>query len=115
MTHHPYKGIFPILYTYFNEDGSIDRAAMQRQVDVCINAGAHGIAILGIVGEFDKLNVNEKREITEIVAEAVDHRVPLAVTVFGEPWKIIAGYDNVKNREQKTWHHLPGNARGNHA
>ncbi|MDE0992916.1 MAG: dihydrodipicolinate synthase family protein [Rhodospirillales bacterium] len=81
MTHHTYKGIFPILYTFFNEDGSIDKAAMKRQVDVCINAGAHGIVILGIVGEFDKLNVNEKRKITEIVAEAINGRVPLAVTV----------------------------------
>ncbi|NQV99710.1 MAG: dihydrodipicolinate synthase family protein [Rhodospirillales bacterium] len=81
MPHHPYKGIFPILYTFFNKDGSIDRDAMKRQVDVCINAGAHGIAILGIVGEFDKLDVNEKCRITEIVAEAVAGRVPLAVTV----------------------------------
>lgn len=81
MPHHAYKGIFPILYTFFNEDGSIDKGAMKRQVDVCIAAGAHGIAILGIVGEFDKLNVNEKRSITEIIAEAVDGRVPLAVTV----------------------------------
>jgi 2-keto-3-deoxy-L-arabinonate dehydratase len=81
MAHHPYKGVFPILYTFFNEDGSIDKAAMKRQVDACINAGAHGIAILGIVGEFDKLNVIEKRTITEIVAEAVNGRVPLAVTV----------------------------------
>lgn len=81
MSHHPYRGIFPILYTYFNEDGSIDRPAMKRQVDACINAGAHGIAILGIVGEFDKLNINEKRTITELVAEDIDGRVPLAVTV----------------------------------
>lgn len=81
MPHHTYKGIFPILYTFFNADGSIDKAAMKRQVDVCINAGAHGIAILGIVGEFDKLNVNEKRNVTEIIAEAIDGRVPLAATV----------------------------------
>lgn len=81
MPNHAYKGIFPILYTFFNEDGSIDKGAMKRQVDVCINAGAHGIAILGIVGEFDKLNVIEKTTITEIIAEAVDGRVPLAVTV----------------------------------
>lgn len=81
MPHHPFKGIYPILYTFFNADGSIDTGAMKRQVDVCINAGAHGIAILGIVGEFDKLNVIEKRAITEIIAEAVDGRVPLAVTV----------------------------------
>ncbi len=81
MPHHPYRGIFPILYTFFNRDGSIDRTAMKRQVDVCINAGAHGIAILGIVGEYNKLDVKEKTTITDIVAEDIDGRVPLAVTV----------------------------------
>jgi 4-hydroxy-tetrahydrodipicolinate synthase len=54
---------------------------MRRQVDACIGAGAHGIAILGIVGEFNKMDVNERRILLDIVADAVRGRVPLAVTV----------------------------------
>jgi 2-keto-3-deoxy-L-arabinonate dehydratase len=76
-----FKGIYPMLYTFFDAEGGIDRSAMNRQIDWCIESGAHGIAILGIVGEFPKLDVRERRALVEIVAEGVNGRVPLAVTV----------------------------------
>lgn len=76
-----FHGIYPMLYTFFDADGKIDVPVMRRQVDACINAGAHGIAILGIVGEFNKMDVNERRVVLDVVAEAVQGRVPLAVTI----------------------------------
>lgn len=76
-----FAGVYPILYAFFDPDGRLDRAAMRRQVDACIAAGAHGIALLGLVTEFYKLNEAEKREVVEVVAEAIGGRVPLAVTV----------------------------------
>ena len=76
-----FHGIYPMLYTFFDASGGLDRAAMRRQVDACINAGAHGIAILGIVGEFNKMDVRERLAVLECVAENVNGRVPLAVTV----------------------------------
>jgi 4-hydroxy-tetrahydrodipicolinate synthase len=76
-----FHGIYPMLYTFFDHSGGIDRVAMKRQVDACIRAGTHGIAILGIVGEFNKLDVRERRRVLEIVAEDIAGRVPLAVTV----------------------------------
>jgi 4-hydroxy-tetrahydrodipicolinate synthase len=76
-----FHGIYPMLYTFFDRQGGLDRTAMGRQVNACIAAGAHGIAILGIVGEFNKLNVLERREVLDCVAEIVSGRVPLAVTI----------------------------------
>ena len=76
-----FHGIYPMLYTFFDADGKIDVGVMRRQVDACIGAGAHGIAILGIVGEFNKMDVNERRVVLDVVAEAVEGRVPLAVTI----------------------------------
>jgi len=76
-----FYGVYPMLYTYFDADGRIDLPAMRRQVDACIDAGAHGIAILGIVGEFYKLNCIERRAVLDCVAESVAGRVPLAVTI----------------------------------
>lgn len=73
-----FRGIYPVLYTFFDSRGAIDRAAMQREVEVCIDAGASGITILGIAGESTKMNVNERRRVLDIVAEAVAGRVPLA-------------------------------------
>jgi len=83
-----FHGIYPMLYTFFDRAGGIDRTAMKRQVDACIAAGAHGIAILGIVGEYNKMDVRERRRVLEIVADDVAGRVPLAVTV---PEPSIAG------------------------
>jgi 4-hydroxy-tetrahydrodipicolinate synthase len=79
-----FRGLYPMLYTFFRADGAIDRPAMRRQVDACIKAGCHGIAILGIVGEFNKMDAQERRRVIDAVAEDVGGRVPLAVTV-GEP------------------------------
>lgn len=76
-----FKGLYPMLYTYFASDGGLDRAAMKRQVDACVAAGADGIAILGIVGEFNKMDVAERRTVLECVASELGGRLPLAVTV----------------------------------
>src|SRR5215831_14416556 len=76
-----FHGIYPMLYAFFNRDGSLDRAAMARQVEACIAAGAHGIAVLGLATEVPKLNVTERRQLMESVAADVRGRVPYAVTV----------------------------------
>ena len=79
-----FGGIYPILYAFYDERGGIDAAAMRLQVERCIAAGAHGIAVLGLVTEVNKLDVEERRAIVDLVAEAIGGRVPLAVTI-GEP------------------------------
>jgi 4-hydroxy-tetrahydrodipicolinate synthase len=76
-----FAGVYPILYAFFAADGRLDRAAMQAQVDSCIACGAAGIAVLGLVTEVHKLDTAERREIVDVVAEAIGRRVPLAVTV----------------------------------
>lgn len=74
-------GIWPILYAFFTGDGRVDRAAMRRQVDACVAGGAHGIAVLGLATEVGKLDQRERREVLEWVAEDLDGRAPLAVTI----------------------------------
>jgi len=76
-----FRGIYPILYTYFDAQERLDRDAMRKQVEACIRGGAHGIAILGFVGEYYKLTLAERRTIIEWVCEDVAGRVPVAVTV----------------------------------
>lgn len=76
-----FHGVYPMIYAFHGPDGRLDRAAMKRQLDACIAAGVHGIAILGIVTEFNKLDVNERRQVIEWTAEDLAGRVPLAVTV----------------------------------
>jgi 2-keto-3-deoxy-L-arabinonate dehydratase len=76
-----FTGIYPMLYTFFDAAGGLDAGAMRHQVDACVAAGAHGIAILGIVGEFNKMNVGERRAVLDMIAGDLAGRRPLAVTV----------------------------------
>ncbi len=76
-----FHGIYPMIYAFFGSDGRLDRGAMKQQVEALIAGGVHGIAILGIVTEYNKLDVNERRQVIEWSAEDVAGRVPLAVTV----------------------------------
>src|SRR5437870_4686177 len=41
-------GIWPILYAFFTERDTLQRAAMRRQAEICVAAGAHGMAVLGL-------------------------------------------------------------------
>ena len=75
-------GIHPILYAFFNADGTLDRGAMRRQVDALIAMGAHGIAVLGLATEVRSLTPAERRMLMDWTAEDVGGRVPLAVTIF---------------------------------
>jgi len=76
-----FSGIYPMLYSFFNTDGSFDRGAMKAQVDHVVDAGAHGIGILGLVSEVFKLDLNERLRFVELSAELNAGRRPLAVTV----------------------------------
>jgi dihydrodipicolinate synthase/N-acetylneuraminate lyase len=76
-----FKGIYPILYAYFGADGRLDEAAMRKQVRCCLAGGAHGLAVLGLATEVNKLSPAEKRDVVRWSAEEIAGRVPLAVTV----------------------------------
>jgi 2-keto-3-deoxy-L-arabinonate dehydratase len=76
-----FSGIYPILYAFYDKAGRLDDGLMRLQVDKCIGAGAHGIAVVGLVTEVHKLDVNERRHLVEVVGRAIDGRVPYAVTV----------------------------------
>ena len=76
-----FRGIYPILYAFFDESDRLDRAAMRRQVEACVRHGAHGIAILGLATEVGKLSLAERRQLVDWAAEDIAGRVPLAVTV----------------------------------
>jgi len=80
MTDPKFHGIYPMIYAFFGPDGRLDRAVMKRQVEACVASGVHGVAILGIVTEFNKLDVNERRQVIEWTAEDLAGRLPLAVT-----------------------------------
>lgn len=76
-----FHGVYPILYSFFDDQGALDRNAMRCQVEACIANGAHGIAVMGLATEVGKLDVYERRMVIEWVGEDINGRVPFAVTV----------------------------------
>lgn len=76
-----FHGIYPMIYAFFGPDGRLDREAMRRQTMAYVKSGVHGVSILGIVTEFNKMNINERRQVIEWTAEDLRGRLPLAVTV----------------------------------
>ena len=76
-----FRGVYPMLYSFFCADGRLERSAMRRQIEGCLAAGAHGIGVLGIASEVAKLSGAERLRLLDSVATDLAGRAPLAVTV----------------------------------
>lgn len=78
-----FTGIHAILYALFDAQERLDRQAMRRQVEICLEHGAHGVAALGLATEVSKLTVPERRTVMEWTSEDVSGRKPLGFTIYG--------------------------------
>jgi len=74
-------GVYPMVYALFDKKGNLARAPMRRQVQSMLRHKVHGVGVLGLASEVNKLSTAERRQLMEWVAEDVDGEVPLAVTV----------------------------------
>ena len=81
MANYRFEGIYPMLYAFFDHAGELDRDAMRRQVEACIAAGSHGLAVGGLATECNKLSTAEKRRLGEWVLADAAGRVPVSVTI----------------------------------
>jgi 2-keto-3-deoxy-L-arabinonate dehydratase len=78
-----FSGIWPILYSFFGEDGNLDRAAMRCQVQACLTQNIQGLAVLGLATEVHKLTSDEQLKILKWAVDDLEGRLPLAATVSG--------------------------------
>ncbi|MEM6280945.1 MAG: dihydrodipicolinate synthase family protein [Chloroflexota bacterium] len=72
-------GIFNILATPFDAEQQVDTDSLRNLVNFQINMGAHGLTILGVMGEAAKLTVDERTHVMQTVIETVGGRVPVVV------------------------------------
>jgi 4-hydroxy-tetrahydrodipicolinate synthase len=72
-----WRGVYPAAATQFAEDQSLDIEATLRHVDAMIDAGVHGMIMLGTVGENCSLEWVEKLEVLRAVVAHVGGRVPV--------------------------------------
>lgn len=76
-----WRGVFPAVVTLLNDDQSINFPATLGHVDRLIGAGAHGLIMLGTVGENCSMEASEKRELLRATVERVAGRVPVLTGV----------------------------------
>jgi 4-hydroxy-tetrahydrodipicolinate synthase len=65
-----WQGTFVVAITPFTADGSFDRAAMQRLVDLFAAEGAEGVVVGGSTGEFFSMSEEELGELYRVAVNA---------------------------------------------
>src|SRR5881227_4111959 len=76
----PYRGVFPVAPTIFDERGELDLDGQKRCIDFMIDAGSNGLAILANFSEQFLLADDEREVLTRTILEHVAGRVPVIVT-----------------------------------
>src|SRR5665647_3529542 len=70
------RGILSAVSTPFNDDQTrVEESALRELVDGQIEAGSHGLIPCGGTGEFATLTVEERKQVTEVVADQTRGRV----------------------------------------
>lgn len=79
---HALRGIIPAVVTPFREqDERVDYAAWQRILDMLINAGVHGLFVVGGQGEFFALEDEERQVAIRFCVQTAAKRVPVYANV----------------------------------
>ncbi len=76
----PFKGVFPVVPTVFDDSGELDLQGQRRAVDFMIDAGSQGLCILANFSEQFVLTDEERERLIEVVLDHVAGRVPVIVT-----------------------------------
>lgn len=95
MIYRRFQGMGVALITPFKEDGSVDYPALMRMVDHLVQNGADFLCVLGTTAETPTLTTEEKREITRLVVERVNGRIPIMLGCGGNNTQAVI--DSLKN------------------
>jgi 4-hydroxy-tetrahydrodipicolinate synthase len=75
------KGVYVIAATPFLDDGRIDFDSIDTLVDFYLKCGVHGMTVLGVMGEFQKLSESETLEVAARFIKRAGGRIPTIVGV----------------------------------
>jgi len=76
-----WKGVFPAITTQFRQDESLNIEATARHLEAMIDAGIHGVVLMGTVGENTALDREEKLTLIREMKAAVRGRIPVLTGV----------------------------------
>jgi len=89
------RGVYVIAATPFNADGSLDLEGARSMIDFYLERGAHGLTLLGMMGEQQKLSPEEGTTFVDTCLRHIAGRVPVIVGA-ATPW-----IDNLKSFAQR--------------
>jgi len=81
MTVMPTSGLVAVAVTPLNDGGNVDVASMQTLMDFYLASGSAGVAILGVMGEANRMTDTESKTVVDLTVEAVSGRAPIIVGV----------------------------------
>ncbi len=87
-TRSDFKGVFAILLTPFGPDDRVDYADLEREVDFCVRAAAHGLVWPQLAGEFYLLSEEERKQGAEVCIRVAAGRLPVVIGVQAPSQKI---------------------------
>ena len=76
-----WKGVFPAITTQFAPDQSLDLSATAKHLETLIEAGIHGVVLLGTVGENTALTYEEKLSVLREMKKTAAGRIPVLTGV----------------------------------
>jgi hypothetical protein len=76
-----WTGVYPAAVTHFHQDESLDLPATMSHLEKMIDAGIHGVIMLGTVGENCSLSYDEKLQVLRATVEHVNGRIPVLTGV----------------------------------
>ncbi len=84
-------GIVPPIITPLDCDGYFDKHGMARQLQRLVDAGVHGVFVLGSTGESAYLDDDQRRAVVEVVVTELDGQVPVLVgAIDTSPNRVVA-------------------------
>jgi len=75
------RGVFIIAATPFTDQGGLDLKSLERLIGFYVEAGVHGITVLGMMGEAPKLTPEEARLVIQRTLQQVAGEFPVVVGV----------------------------------
>ena len=75
------RGVFMIAATPFTDQGALDLKSLERLIGFYVESGVHGITLLGMMGEAQKLTPEESRLVIQRTLQQVAGELPVVVGV----------------------------------
>lgn len=76
-----WQGVYPALTSKFKNNGELNYPAMAEHLEFQLDAGVHGLILLGSLGENPTLSAREKDALVKFFVQEVNGRVPVIAGV----------------------------------